>query len=205
MAWSDQFTGRREIQGRWPSIHHLPVARKRFELMSSLIPFGARVLDVGADAREWEPRLKERDPSVVYRSQDINPTQPHDFRKLEDVRDGFDVILWMEVAEHMSPVEACEALREMHRILAPGGRLMVTTPNIWHPPQYLRDCTHRTPWAYDELGGALLVSGLHVESMWRLWNGSLLERAWMASMGGLLHRLVGLDFAKTILVVARKP
>lgn len=204
MTWSHQFSSRREIHARWPAIYQLPVERKRFEHMSSLIPKGSRVLDVGADRREWEARLKERDPSLVYKSQDINESQSHDFRQLSEVREPFDVILWMEVVEHMSPDEALESIRQFQRILAPGGVVLATTPNIWHPPQYLRDCTHRTPWAYDELGGAFLAGGLRVEGMWRLWNGSVLERVWMTVVGQWLHRAVGQDYARTLLVAARK-
>ncbi|MGE4158778.1 MAG: methyltransferase domain-containing protein [Planctomycetota bacterium] len=180
------------------------MARKRFEHMSAMIPKGARVLDVGADRREWESRLKALDPSISYKSQDINESQTHDFRHLSEIRESFDVILWMEVCEHLSPEEALESIRQFQRILAPGGLVLATTPNIWHPPQYLRDCTHRTPWAYDELGGAFVAGGLKIEGLWRLWNGSALERLWMATFGQWLHRAVGLDFARTLLVAARK-
>lgn len=44
----------------------------------------------------------------------------------------FDVVSANMVAEHLSDPEA--ALRELHRVLAPGGRVLIHTPNLSSPP-----------------------------------------------------------------------
>lgn len=42
---------------------------------------------------------------------------------------AFDRIVFTEVLEHLDPRAAPELFREFHRVLKPGGRLVVTTPN----------------------------------------------------------------------------
>jgi ubiquinone/menaquinone biosynthesis C-methylase UbiE len=45
----------------------------------------------------------------------------------------FDRVLMFDVVEHLHPWELHEALLEVHRVLAPGGRLIVhTAPNRWY-------------------------------------------------------------------------
>jgi SAM-dependent methyltransferase len=43
--------------------------------------------------------------------------------------DSFDVVLFCEVIEHLQ-MDPVVALREIHRVLKPGGVLVVTTPNV---------------------------------------------------------------------------
>ena len=42
---------------------------------------------------------------------------------------GFDLITIIELIEHLEPDAALALLREAHRVLAPGGRLVISTPN----------------------------------------------------------------------------
>jgi ubiquinone/menaquinone biosynthesis C-methylase UbiE len=54
-------------------------------------------------------------------------------RVLPFADDSFDHALMMDVLEHLYPWELHEALSEAHRVLRPGGRLVVhTAPNLWH-------------------------------------------------------------------------
>ena len=63
------------------------------------------------------------------------------------VEDGaFDVILARDVLEH---VDLIPALRELHRVLAPGGRLIISTVhftsrNLWIDPTHRRGFSLRT-------------------------------------------------------------
>lgn len=45
----------------------------------------------------------------------------------------FDRVLMFDVIEHLHPWEVQEAMREIHRVLKPDGRLIVhTAPNVWY-------------------------------------------------------------------------
>ncbi len=44
----------------------------------------------------------------------------------------FDVVTMLAVLEHITHEEAI--LREIHRVLVPGGRLILTVPSIWSQP-----------------------------------------------------------------------
>lgn len=45
----------------------------------------------------------------------------------------FDRVLMFDVVEHLYPWELDQAMREVHRVLKPGGRFIVhTAPNIWY-------------------------------------------------------------------------
>ncbi len=113
------------------------------------IPAGAKVLDVGAGTCPYRSLFSHCD----YKA--------HDFEKYEGIKLGgksqygtidyssdivsipvpdasFDVILCTEVLEHVP--EPIEALREMSRILKPGGRLLITAP--------LGSGLHQLPYHY---------------------------------------------------------
>jgi len=48
----------------------------------------------------------------------------------ETRRETFDWVLLGEVIEHIPSIHAPKILRFFHRVLAPGGRLVITTPNL---------------------------------------------------------------------------
>lgn len=48
-----------------------------------------------------------------------------------DLQDSFDVVILSEVLEHLSDTAIAAVLSTAHRLLNPGGRLLVTVPNGW--------------------------------------------------------------------------
>ena len=45
--------------------------------------------------------------------------------------ESFEVVTAIEVMEHVADLDG--TIREMHRVLRPGGRFFITTPNRWFP------------------------------------------------------------------------
>jgi len=161
-----------------------------------------RVLDIGASDGRFGRRLA---PGVTYRTLDPDPEVAADYRDVaEPEAASFDVVTCFEMIEHVTLEEARLVLAGAWRALRPGGRLFLSTPNVHHPWAYLRSATHRTPFCYDELGGLLLLVGFEMDALFRCHKDAPLKGAFRA-LAYPLYRVVGVDFAKSILAVAHRP
>jgi SAM-dependent methyltransferase len=205
LSWSRLFEQRGKIHDEYPDIWDLKILRKRFPLMVETIRDGEKVLDIGASNRNLEARLKRRLPKLVYKSMDIDREQFHDFYSLEEVKESFDVVFLFEVIEHLDLEEGVRMLRRIYDLLRPGGRLILTTPNVFNPARYWRDATHRVAYCYDELGGLLLTHHFRIRAMYRTYSDAFLRYLLRVYVMAPLHRYLGIDFAKSILIVAEKP
>ena len=88
----------------------------------------------------WPPEIQGR---ASVRLMDARALQ------LED--ESFDIALMSDLVEHLHPNELAEALRETHRVLRPGGRLVVhTSPNraVYDVafPAYVRHVNRAAAW-----------------------------------------------------------
>ena len=97
------------------------------------------VLDAGCGSgRVFQHRLAGRVRRVVgvdvtdepRANENIDDTVKGDLRALPLRDASFDLIVMSHVAEHLTEPEA--AFRELARVLRPGGRLLLLTPNRWH-------------------------------------------------------------------------
>jgi 2-polyprenyl-3-methyl-5-hydroxy-6-metoxy-1,4-benzoquinol methylase len=185
-------------------IWDLKILRKRFPLMVNTIRDGEKVLDIGASDRNLQERLKRRYPKLIYKSMDIDREQFHDFYSLEEIQESFDVVFLFEVIEHVDFEEGVRLLKKVHDFLNEGGRLILTTPNVFNPSRFWRDVTHKVAYCYDELGGLLLAQGFQIKVMYRTYNDAFHRYFFRLHVMAPLHRYLGIDFAKSILVIAEK-
>jgi SAM-dependent methyltransferase len=203
-SWSRLFEHRDKIHEKYPEIWDLKILRKRFPLMLETIRDGERVLDMGASNRNLDGRLKRHFPSLIYKSMDIDREQVHDFYSLEEIRECFDVVFLFEVIEHLDLEEGIRLLKRIYELLDPGGRLILTTPNVFNPSRYWRDATHKVAYCYDELAGLLMAQQFQVRAMYRTYSDAFLRYLFRIYVMAPLHRYLGIDFAKSILIVAEK-
>ena len=128
------------------------------------LPAGARVLDMGAGSCPYRPLFAH----CRYQTQDFAGLDDDQLRHGSygnidyrcdianvPVTDGeFDAILCTEVLEHVR--EPIKAVREMARILKPGGRLMLTAPlgSGIHQEPYHYYGGYTPYWFHDFLGEA---------------------------------------------------
>ena len=204
ISWSTLSGDREEIHQRYPEIWDLKILRKRFSVVRHAITDGDKVLDIGASKRSFEPRIRAHHPHVVYKSLDVDRSQPHDFYSIDEVDETFEVVLLFEVIEHLELKDGVHMLSRIHSLLAEGGRLILTTPNVFNPSQFWRDATHKVAYCYDELGGLLLNRGFRIVSMYRTYNDAFHRFLFRVYIMAPLHRYLAIDFAKSILIVARK-
>jgi len=203
-SWSAQFRRRKEIAARFGGIFDLPIQRRVREVLLESLSDGDAVLEIGAGDRSMAETLRRDRPRLSYESLDIDPDGRHDYRGFEEVHRRYDCVFALEVIEHL-PVEAIGPwLEQIKAVLKPGGVLVLSTPNTFFPMAYLRDVTHRTPLCYDELGGLVEGAGLRVERIVRIYHDPVHRKLLRRYLFGWLFRMISIDFAKQIVLVARR-
>lgn len=168
---------------------------------------GARVLEAGAGEGYGAELLAARagarvvavdvDPAVARHARRRYPALPvvrADLQRLAVAAGSVDAVVSLQVIEHLHDQPGF--LAECHRVLRPGGTLIVSTPNRLTfspggaPP---RNPFHTRELAPDELAG-LLAPRFTVARMWGLHHGWRLrgyERAFGALVAGQLAAPAG--------------
>lgn len=204
-SWSKQYKLRRDAAKRFGRIFALPIVRRVRDALLDCVGDNMRVLEVGAGDRRMGDLLRNHREGVDYRSIDIDPHGNHDYRSLDEIDRTFDCVFAFEVVEHIGVDELPGWLARLGELLAPSGRLVLSTPNTYYPPAYLRDVTHRTPLCYDELAGLVGAAGLEVERIARVYHDPVHRAFLRRYLFGWLFEMIGIDFARQIILVARKP
>lgn len=120
------------------------LARKRACMADRLIPFHLRVgriLDIGCGSYPYflehvefnekygiDPSIKQvsKDKKILFETFNIEELERFPFD------DGYiDVVTMLAVIEHLQPSQLPTVLKEIRRILTPGGCLIITTPCPW--------------------------------------------------------------------------
>lgn len=203
--WAKLYKERRSIADRFGEIWDLPVAKRYHQVLSALGTEGVSMLEVGAGDRGLREKMAGYWGGFDYRSCDIDTSYRHDYSHIDEVTGNYELICGFEVIEHLSLGDAHYLLNRCFELLKPGGRIALTTPNIFYPPSFLRDATHITPFCFDELGGLLQLSGFKVTQINRLYHDSLVKKFARRVLFYPLFRVMGIDFARQIMVVAEKP
>ncbi|NIV38353.1 MAG: methyltransferase domain-containing protein [Anaerolineae bacterium] len=121
-----------------------------------------KVIDLGCGTMPFRETLSDK--AEVYHTLELRPTSEEttyvgDIQDMHMIENGlYDSILCLEVLEHIpSP---CMALREMHRILAPGGMVILSVPHLSRlheePYDFYRYTTHGLHYLLEEHGFEVL-------------------------------------------------
>lgn len=202
--WTELINCRGKIHQRYSKIWALKLIKRPSWLLKRLLRPGMRILDVGASDKRMQKRVKDVYPDILYKSMDIDRTIPHDYHSLDEIDEQFDLIILFEVIEHLELEQGVELLRRLNELLVDGGQLIISTPNIFNPGRFWIDATHKTAYSYEELGGIVLSQGLEVLAIYRTFHASFLKYFFRLTLFYPLHRILNVDFAKSIVVVAAK-
>jgi hypothetical protein len=205
ISWSQLYEARRSAAARFGKIFALPIARRVRDVLLATIEDDERVLEVGAGDRRMRSLLIERRPRVRYESMDIDQRGEHEYHSLDAIAGPYQCVFALEVVEHLALEEIVPWLERLRALLAPDGHLILSTPNTYYPPAYLRDATHRTPLCYDELAALVTLAGFEVQRIVRIYHDPLPRKLLRRYAFGWLFRLIGIDFARQIVLVAGRP
>lgn len=120
-----------KVAGIAPGMAVLDIGCGRGEILRHTAQMGARAygIDYAAAAVHLSQQVAghraPEEPQIgVYQASALSlPFEP----------ETFDRVLMLDIVEHLYPEELSVALREAHRVLRPGGRLVVhTAPNVWY-------------------------------------------------------------------------
>lgn len=132
----------------------LEIAVGQCEFINTIKAGRKIAVDLNEDAREWA------DPDVelhITSSTDLEPV----------TRAEADIVFLSNFLEHLTHDDIWATLAECHRVLRPGGRLLILGPNIRY---CLRDfwmfCDHKTPIDDRALTEMLTVSGFEIEEVY---------------------------------------
>lgn len=202
--WSDLYRHRRAIEARFGRIFALPLVKRVFDELARFATPESRVLEVGAGDRATRDKLAAAGRATRYESMDIDPRGGHDYHDLNEIQCKYDLVFALEVVEHLELAAIRPWLARLGELLEPSGHLLLSTPNTYYPPAFLRDATHRTPLCHDELGGLVESVGLKVIRVVRVHNDPLHRFIARRYLFGWLFRLIGIDFARQIVVIAKR-
>jgi SAM-dependent methyltransferase len=204
LDWSKLISCRDQIHERYPRIWALKLIKRPSWLLKKHLRPGMRILDVGASDRRMEKMVQGVYPDILYKSMNIDRSVPHDYYSLDDIDEQFDLIILFEVIEHLELGEGMAMLARLRELLADGGTLIISTPNIFNPGRFWVDAAHKTAYSYEELGGIVLSQGFEVLGIYRCFNASVFKYLLRLTIFYPLHRILNVDFAQRIIIRAQK-
>jgi len=168
-----------------------------------------RLLDVGAGDLRVMHKFQRAGFRGEYHTQDVGQEGTYTFRDLAEVNRPYDAILCLDVIEHLPLRDGLLLLKEMDRILAPGGVLVIQTANAYYIPDPMSwDMTHLHTYNLPDLWAHLTCQGFEV-SGYRVLDAPKSPGPIVALRSAIVAymktKILGCDYANNIALIVRKP
>ena len=107
---------------------------ERVRRILARLPEGAKIIDLGCGEGLLVEELSSQgfDASGVDLNYESEVVVKDDITRTQLPSESFDVVLCLDVLEHLSFADQEKAIAEIGRLLRPGGRLIATIPNLAH-------------------------------------------------------------------------
>jgi len=193
-----------DLHRRYPTVWSLKLIPRSSWVLLGMVSPGMRILEVGASDRRMEKRIKAVSPDIVYKSMDVDRGFAHDYYSLDDVKERFDLIVLLEMIEHVDLPDVIGILERLRELMSDGASVILSTPNIYHPHRFWEKATHKTPLSYSELGGIMMRLGYDIVNIYRTYNAPFFTYLMRLTLFYPLHRILDVDFAQSIVIMAKK-
>jgi SAM-dependent methyltransferase len=133
-----------------------------------------RLLDIGCGEKPYAPVFA---PYVTEHIGVEHAGSPHALDAADIIADAYDIplpdasvdtVLLAEVLEHLE--EPVRGLREAHRLLAPGGNIILTAPFLWPMHEEPRDFYRYSPFGLRHLLESAGFADVEVEPLSGQWS-----------------------------------
>jgi methyltransferase family protein len=165
-----------------------------------------RLLDFGAGDKRLKCKFLKAGFKGRYETLDMSAEDQHEYSSISQVTGVVDAILCLEVIEHMSLNDYVDLMDEFGKRLAPGGTLVIGTPNpLCVVPMWAGDPGHVQQYPIADLAADFVVRGYNVEAFrvrYGAWPKGLPWLRFMAMR--VLCYLLSVDYAHGIVVVGKK-
>ena len=119
--WSKIRRDRDAASKSLPKITKIPIVKSNRQVISNLLKDGDAILDIGANDRNLEKDINSTGINLSYFSLDIDKNLPHDYFDIATIDRKFDVIVALDVIEHMTLIDTVILLGRIHELLKPSG------------------------------------------------------------------------------------
>lgn len=212
----DNFT---DIPRTWDNIHLYVIRTCIWNALQRCAPrFNGHLLDVGCGSKPYRNFLLNNNYVTDYTGLDIESALVYDPHVKPDATwngitmpfedNHFDTLMATEVLEHCSNPHGI--IKEMNRVLKPGGIIFFTVPFIWNLHEVPHDEYRYTPFALKRIFGECGIDQLELFAHGG-WNMSLAQmigawvfatkrgakrKRWAMLLNPVIKRLVKKDNAK---------
>ena len=124
----------RRLDKNWPYYPIYVAKMARVRRILGEIPADARIADLGCGEGILVEELRQqgRDAIGVDLNYESEAVVRDDITGTRFASETFDVILCLDVLEHLQFADQVKALEEIRRLLKPSGRLIASCPNLAH-------------------------------------------------------------------------